>query len=270
MIHLASRPAAPAALALALALVYPAPEASAQTAGTASGASLLSNLEPQLPAEVEDAQLTPHRAREVQLPIRLRHERDGDSRFLVEPRFQMGLLPDLQATLALPLLVGSSDRTNSGNLRGDLLYKFTDESRGGLWPAIAGGFGVELPTGTNAAGADTYWRLVATKTLGAQPGVHQIHGNLIYRHNDDPRPGERDDTSRFIIGYSTPLSPAVLLVADVVRGHGRLGSLSMQTIYEVGVRYLFTPTTALAFGFATGNGPDSPEWQLTTGFQARF
>ncbi|HYF60746.1 MAG TPA: hypothetical protein VEA81_17495 [Burkholderiaceae bacterium] len=233
-----------------------------------STAATLMNLEPQLPTEVEDAEVTPQGVRELQLPIRMVRERDSDNRFLVEPRFQIGLLPRLQATIGVPLVVGSSDRTNSGNLRGDLLYKFTNE--GGVLPALAGGFGIELPTGKDAEGTDTTLRLVATKTLGARPGTHQIHGNAIWRRNDDPRAGERDDTSRFILGYSTPLSDSTVIVADLVRGHGRLGATSMQTVYEVGIRQAFTRGTTLALGLARGRGPDSPNWQVTAGFQSQF
>jgi hypothetical protein len=144
------------------------------------------NLDPQLPVEVQDAEPTRSGTREVQLPIRFARENDGDNRFLVEPRFQMGFAQRWQATLGLPLVFGSSDRTNSGNIRADILFKALDE--GSLLPAIAVGGGIDLPTGKDAEGTDWTLRLLATKTLGDRPGEHRIHGNIVYRINDDPCP----------------------------------------------------------------------------------
>ena len=226
------------------------------------------NLEPQLPVEVEDAEPLRSGARELQLPIRMTRENDGDDRFLLEPRFAFGLAERWQATVGLPLVVGSSDRTNSGNLRADAMFKWLDE--GSLLPAIAFGAGIELPTGKDAEGTDMTLRVLATKTLGARPGEHRIHGNLVYRINDDARPGERDDTTRVILGYSTPLSDATVLVADVLRGHGRLGATGMSTVYELGVRHAWTPGTAVSVGLAIGDGGDAPDWAITAGFQTRF
>ncbi|RPH46559.1 MAG: hypothetical protein EHM87_01510 [Burkholderiales bacterium] len=226
------------------------------------------NLEPQLPVEIEDAELTGAGQRELQLPLRMTREQDGDDRFLIEPRFQFGLAERWQATVGLPLVIGSSDRTNSGNLRGDMLFKPIDE--GSLIPAIAVGAGLELPTGKNAEGTDLTLRLLATKTLGAVPGTHRIHGNASWRINDDALPGERDDTVRFGLGYSTPLSDATLLVADVMRGHGRLGATGMSTVWELGVRQVFTPGTIVAVGLGVGSGPDAPDWQVTAGVETRF
>jgi hypothetical protein len=226
------------------------------------------NLEPQLPAEVDDAELIPSGGREVQLPNRMTREQDRDNRFLIEPRFQWGFAQRFQATLGVPLIVGSSDRTNSGNVRGDLLYKLLDE--GSLLPAVAVGGGLELPTGKNAAGTDVTLEVLATKTLGERPGTHRIHGNFIYRINDDARAGERDDTVRWILGYSTPLTDSTVVVADVVRGHGRLGATSMSTLWEVGLRHQWQRGTIVSLGLATGSGDDAPDWAITAGLQQQF
>jgi hypothetical protein len=168
----------------------------------------------------------------------------------------------------VPFVVGSSDRTNSGNIRGDILFKALDE--GSLLPAIAIGGGIDLPTGKNAEGTDWTFRLLATKTLGERPGEHRIHGNIVYRINDDPLPGERDDTQRFILGYSTPLSASTLFVTDVVRGHGRLGATAMSTVYELGVRHQWLPGTVLSLGLGIGGGDDAPDWAITAGWQQHF
>ncbi len=226
------------------------------------------NLDPQLPADVEDAEPTRSGTRELQLPVRLSRENDGDDRFLVEPRFQMGFAQRWQANVGVPFVIGSSDRTNSGNIRASVMWKWLDE--GSLLPAIALGGGVELPTGKDAAGTDWTLRLLASKTLGDRPGEHRIHGNVIYRINDDPRPGERDDTQRFILGYSTALSPSTVFVADVQRGHGQLGATGMATTYELGVRHAWVRGTVLSLGLALGSGPDAPDYAVTAGLQQAF
>lgn len=239
-------------------------------AALAQGTSVtdVQNLEPQLPTEVEDAEPIRSGAREVQLPIRLTREQDGDDRFVIEPRFAWGIAPRFQAVVGLPLVVGSSDRTNSGNLRGDLLYKAIDE--GGLLPAIAVAGGIELPTGKDAEGTDLTLRLLATKSLGALPGTHRLHANVVWRLNDDARPGERDNTYRFIVGYSTPLSASTVIVADAIRGHGRLGATGMSTVFEVGVRHALSRGTTVALGVGIGDGADAPDWSITAGLQTQF
>ena len=260
----AARHIAPTAVALAAALAAPG----AAVAQVTTATSDLMNLQPQLPVEVEDAEPLPSGVRELQVPLRWTRERDSDNRLLVEPRLMMGFGARWQASVGLPLVVGSSDRSNSGNLRGDLMWKAFDEA--GLIPAVALGATLELPTGNDAEGTDITLRALATKTLGATPGTHQIHGNFAYRINDDAQPGERDDTTRFILGYSTPLTPSTVIVADVLRGHGRLGATAMSTVFEVGVRYVFTPGTIVSLGLARGDGDDAPSWGVTAGFQTRF
>ena len=254
---------APPCVWLAAALLAPT-AALAQSVQTSD----IQNLEPQLPAEVEDAEPTRSGTRELQLPLRMTREQDGDNRFLIEPRWQIGFAQRWQASVGIPFVIGSSDRTNSGNVRADIMYKALDE--GSLLPAIAVSGGLELPTGKNAEGTDMVLRVLATKTLGDRPGEHRIHGNVVWRINDDARPGERENTTRFILGYSTPLSANTVVVADVVRAHARLGATAMSTIYEVGLRQQWVPGTILSLGLGVGSGDDAPDWQVTAGFQQQF
>jgi hypothetical protein len=261
--HAPIRSIAPRPAALAALLLAPVAALAQGTAGTD-----VQNLDPQLPADVEDAEPARSGTREAQLPLRFTRENDGDTRLLLEPRFQMGFGQRWQANVGVPFVVGSSDRTNSGNVRASVMWKWLDE--GSLLPAIALGGGVELPTGKDAAGTDWTLRLLATKTLGDRPGEHRIHGNMLYRINDDPRPDERDDSWNFILGYSTALSPATVFVADVQRGHGRLGATGMATTYGLGVRHAWMRGTVLSLGLALGSGADAPDWAITAGLQQAF
>lgn len=252
------------------ALLVPAAVLAAPAAAfaQAADASALQDLEPQLPVEVQDAEPARPGVREAQLPIRMTRERDGDNRFLVEPRIRMGFARNWQARIGIPFVVGSTDRTNSGNVRGDVLWRAIDE--GSLFPAIGLNAALELPTGKNAHGTDLTLGLLASKTLGATPGTHRVHANAFWRMNDDRQPGERRSTERFILGYSTPLSPSTLVVADVGRGHGRLGATGMSSFWEIGLRQAWVPGTTVSLGFARGSGEDAPNWQVTAGLQTQF
>lgn len=241
-------------------------------AAQTQGASLVSmtrlhNLESLLPLDLEDATPTETGRYEVHLPFRLQDERDRDNRFLFEPRVQLGFAQRWHASVGMPLIIGSSDRTNSGNIRGEVLFKPIDE--GSLLPAIAFALAVDLPTGKDAEGLDTRWKAIATKTLGQRPGEHQVHGNIVWLDNDEPQPGERDDAFQFIVGYSTPFSARTLVVADLMRGHAREGR-GMITLLEVGVRQTLSERTVLAVGLGTGDGDDAPKWRITAGLQTGF
>jgi len=249
-------------------LLAAAPPTPAQTSSASLAApTRLHNIESLLPLDLEDAEPTEPGRFELHLPFRLQDERDDDNRFLFEPRVQMGFAPRWHASIGMPLIIGSSDRTNSGNIRGEVLFKPIDE--GSLMPAIALVGALDLPTGKDSDGLDTRWKLIATKTLGVRPGEHQVHGNIVWRDNDDPRPDERGDYFQFIIGYSTPFSARTLVVADVMRGHAREGG-GMMTLFEVGVRQTLSERTVLAVGLGTGDGDDAPKWRITAGLQVGF
>ena len=254
-----------AALAVAAALAAAAP-AAAQA--PAAGRPVVASLDPGMPAEVEDAiPLAPGR-RELLLPLRIDHEKDGDDRWLVEPMMQWGVVPRLQAAVSVPVIIGSGDRTNSGTLRGELMYQLVDE--GALWPAVSVLGRLDLPTGNNADGIDPTIKLLATKTLGARPGSNEVHLNWAYRRNASPRAVERDDTWRLVVGWSTLLTDRTALVADVRRGHDREGSGRLGWVYEVGVRQAWTSGTTIAFGVGAGDGPDQPSWRISGGLQTAF
>lgn len=258
----APAPAALPAFALAAALATPA-----LAQAPVGSVSSLMNLESNLPAEVEDAEPTSPGRLELQLPLTFDREQDSDNRFVLEPRLQYGIAPRWSVSAGLPLIIGSTDRTNSGNLRGELMFKPIDE--GSLIPALAAAVRLEVPTGTHAEGIDTTLKLMATKTLGATPGANQLHLNAAWRNNSQPREGDRRNTGRLILGYSTPLSAQTVLVADLIRGHAGEGG-SMSTIAEIGLRKLLTRDTVAAFGIGHGHGDDAPRWRLTAGLQSSF
>lgn len=253
---------------LSAALLLAAHAAVAQTGAGARSLPPVADLDPGLPAEVEDAFALPPGQRRLLLPLVIDHERDGDNRWVLEPRLQWGLVPGLQTTVAVPFVIGSGDRTNSGTLRGELMYQMLDE-RGGL-PALAVLGRLDLPTGNNADGIDSAVKLLASYTLGARPGTHQIHLNAAVRHNSSRRPGERDETWRWVVGWSTLLTDRTSLVADVRRGHDREGFGRAGWVYEFGLRQVLAGSTVVAVGVGVGDGPDQPSWRIGGGLQMAF
>jgi hypothetical protein len=85
------------------------------------------NLEEEIPVQVEDAYPIPCRGREFQGLLRYERTDDKD-RFRFEPRLELGIAPNWQARLSAPFLLGSADKTGSGDVRLEAFYNFNMES----------------------------------------------------------------------------------------------------------------------------------------------
>jgi hypothetical protein len=75
-----------------------------------------SNLEEGLPVQVEDAYPIAYRGQELQGLFRYDHLRHGQDRFVLDPRLEVGFPLNGQLKLAVPFLLGSADRTGSGDI----------------------------------------------------------------------------------------------------------------------------------------------------------
>lgn len=225
------------------------------------------NLEEGLPTQVEDAYPIPYLGREIQGFARYERTDDGkDDRAALDPRVEVGIAPNWQATLSTSLLFGSADRTGGRNTNLGALYNFNTESL--RVPAFALAAQAAFPTGINSNGVDTTLKFIATKTLGSY-SLQRIHLNAAWLHNAGRRMGERSDRYSLVFGYNRALTADLIFVTDYVREQEREREKTAD-ILEAGIRYQLTPLTVLAAGAGVGIGEDSPEARLTVGFQYAF
>lgn len=228
----------------------------------------VTNLDENLPTEIEDAEPVDTGEKEIQMPLRWDRERGGSDRLVFEPQLQWGFAQRWQGSVSLRGLGGSADRTGSGDVRVKAMRKLSDE--GAVLPALAAFLEVDLPTGRNSRGLDAGLRLAATKTLGARADAHQAHLNVVWTRNGAPLDGERSERARLLAGYSTRLAERTVLVTDLIRQHEReRGPLT--TIAEVGVRQALAHRTIASFAVGAGRGGDSAaRWRVHVAIERGF
>lgn len=228
----------------------------------------VSDLQAGLPAEVTDARPMEQGGKQVQWLTLWDRERGGDDRLVLEPQAQWGFARDWQGSVGIRGIGGSADHATSGDLRTEVMRRFSLER--GVMPALAAFLGFALPTGRESRGIDTTLRLAATKTLGAEPNTHQVHGNVVWMRDAAAGPEERSERWRLIAGYSTVLGRQTGLVADVIREQERARG-EMASIAEVGLRHELSHGTTFSFGAGAGRGsPSAPRWRVVAGFEQSF
>jgi hypothetical protein len=222
------------------------------------------NLEEEIPVQVEDAYPIPYRGREFQGLLRYERTADDKDRFRFEPRLEVGIAPNWQVRLSAPFLVGSAEKTGSGDVGLEAFYNFNTESL--RLPAFALSSRFDFPTGPDTEGVDTTVKFIATKSLGESSLLQRLHLNLSWTHNAGRLPTERRDRFAGVLGYSQRVGPDTILVADFVREQEREKDKTAN-ILEGGIRHQLDPLTVLAIGVGAGVGPDSPDVRITLGFQ---
>lgn len=225
------------------------------------------NLEPNLPLEVEDAYPTGYLNREFQLSARYERTAEGKNQYVVDPRLEYGFARNWQARIRVPFILGSGDKTGSGDIGAEIFYNFNTESL--KLPAFAASVNVVAPTGRNSSGLDTSYKLIATKSLGYAEKLQRVHLNLTYFNNASPRPEERTTRYAAVAGYSQRVGPQTIFLADYVRQQEKQRSMT-SNIVEVGLRYQQTPLTVLSVGLGAGIGNQSPDFRATLGLQRSF
>ena len=236
-------------------------------AGSSAWAGV-SNLDENLPTEIEDARPVDTGEKEFQLPLRWEREKSGRNRFVYEPQLQWGFAEGWQGSVSVRGFGGSASHINSGDLRVKLMRQFAKERA--VLPALAAFLEVDVPTGQRSRGVDPGLRLVATKTLSARPNTHQVHFNALWIRNNAPLPDAHGRRVRLLAGYSTPLAERTVLVADVIRQHERERG-QMSTIAEVGLRQEVARRTMVSFAVGSGRGGESaPRWRLHAAFERAF
>ncbi len=231
----------------------------------------VADLDAGLPTEVADAITAEPGATELQLRLRWDQDRAGADELYAETDYQWGFAPRWHAAVGVRGLAGSADRTGSGDVLLELMHRFNDESR--LAPAFAAVVQADLPTGYRSAGTDTRMSLVATKSIAARPGLHQLHVNAVWMRNAAPMPDERADRGRFIAGYSLLLGEHTALIVDVVRQHERRRG-AMSNLVEAGVRHAVDwvrrdATASLGVGHGWG-AESAPRFRVVAGLEVPF
>jgi copper chaperone CopZ len=224
------------------------------------------NLEEGLPVEVEDAYPIAFRGREFQSSFRYERTDGGKDRFVIDPRIEFGFAPNWQGKIAVPVYLGSADRTDSGNIGLEAFYNFNTESLS--LPAFALSLRGDLPTGKDSAGVDTTLKGIVTKSI-TRGGLDRIHLNVAWKHNAGARSGQRDDLYRAILGYSRPLDADTIVIADFVREQ-EIEEGHEANVFEIGIRRQLTPLMLIAVGLGAGVGDESPPFRATLGLQKSF
>lgn len=226
------------------------------------------NLEENLPTELEDAYPIKHRSREVQGVVRYLEQGTGN-RFLYQPVLEFGILPNTQLNLAGTFYSGNVDREGSGNLSSAILYNFNTES---LWvPATALALEGEFPTGERARGVDVSTKLILSKMpLVRSTLLHRLHLNLIWTRNAGrDRATERGDLFGGILGFSMRAGKDMSLVLDYLHRQKK-EKHQEENVVEAGLRRQLTPFTLATLGAGAGMGGDSERYRVTLGFQHAF
>lgn len=177
------------------------------------------NLEENLPTEVEDAYPLPYLNRELQGVFRYEQMEDGSDQFRLDPRIEVGFARNWQARISVPFLLGNAEQVGSRNLALEAMYNFNTESL--RLPAFSLSGGLVLPTGENSNGVDTRLRFLASKAIGRTSLLQRVHLNLGWLRNSAPMPNERDNRYLLIVGYSARIARATFFVGDFVREQQR-------------------------------------------------
>lgn len=220
------------------------------------------NLEPGLPLTVEDAYPIAYRSREVQGVFQY-DRASGDDLYAFEPRLDLGLLPNLQASLSLPYRLGSAEAADSGDATLEGLYNLNSE---GLYlPAFALAASASAPFADDDGHWETEIKGIVTRSLGGYL-PRRLHLNLSWLHDFTGNDEERENRYRVVLGYSQPVSSDTVLIADISHER-RLAEGQEQNLAEAGVRYQLTPLAVLSAGGGVGLGQDDPDLRVTFGLQ---
>lgn len=223
------------------------------------------NLEEELPVRVEDAYPLEYRALEVQPFARYENRKGGVNQGIFTGRLEWGAVRNGQFSIQVPVVVGSGDKGESGDVRLGTLYNFNVE--GVAVPAMSLAAEADLPT-DGGSGVDTTIKGILTKGRGG----HRFHLNFAYTFAGSPEAGERANRWFAGLGYDYPLNLDMLFVADVWAERGEHVGEGSTTVAEAGVRWMLTPYRLVAGGIGVGLGGSRsrPNVLATLGMQQSF
>ena len=214
-------------------------------------AQQISNLEPERPLAMEDAQPVSFRAFSggFDWTFNLRRDYSNDH----GPGFSLdyGVARGLEVGAALRYVTRPERNAQRGISSGDLfvhaLYALKTETAS--FPALAVRADVQFPTGLDSRGTDLHLALLGTRSFDD----FRLHANLLFTRLGDPSPGERAERWAGVAGVDFPVSRRgltdTLLLADVVgRTHPLIDGPAIFGA-EMGVRHRIGSQTVL-FGAA--------------------
>jgi hypothetical protein len=214
-------------------------------------AQSLSDLEPERPLLMEDAQPVAYRA--ISGSVDFTYDDRFGSYDDYGPGFSLryGLARGLETGAAIRWVTRPERNANRGISSGDLmlhaLYQILDETA--ARPAIAFRAGVQFPTGLDSKGTDLQLALIATRTFDA----FRVNANLRYVRLGETNSHERRDRVEGIAGIDFVLPGKrgltdTLVLADAdVRSNPVIGGSPLLTL-ETGLRRRIGPQTILFFG----------------------
>jgi hypothetical protein len=184
---------------------------------SATSAQIVSNLEPERPVSMEDAQPVPYRAisGSADWTYNWRNALNDYG-----PGFSLlyGAARSLEVGAAVRYVTSPGNNAGRGISSGDLLlhalYGIHPETA--AWPALAMRVGVQFPTGLDSKGTDLRLAALGTRSFDAM----RLHANLLWTRLGDPSSRERKDRLEAIVGFDILTSPRgltdSLFLADVV------------------------------------------------------
>ncbi len=232
-----------------------------------SYASDHTNLEENLPTELEDAYPIKFRSREFQGMVRYIDE-GKENRFVYQPIFEFGILPNTQFKIFGTFYSGNADREGSGDVSSELFYNFNTES---VWmPATALAIEGKFPTGERSQGVDTTTKLIFSKMPFVRSTLlHRLHLNLLWTYNGGKDVDERRNILKGIIGFSIRAGKDATFILDYIREQKEKTG-EHANVLEAGFRRQLTPFTLATLGGGAGIGADSERYRVTLGFQHAF
>lgn len=225
------------------------------------------NLEEQLPTDLEDALPSEYKIPELQSASRYEHTREGGDRFVLQERMEYGFAPNWHVKVGVPFLLGSADKTGSGNVDIELLKALNAETE--LLPIFALEAGADFPTGFDSRGVNTGVKFLATKTVGESATLPRLHFNLSWVHNIGGTADQRRDRYIALLGFSRFLPGDNVLVMNVGREQ-ELEKDKTANLVEAGLRRMFMERSVISVGAGAGLGADAPRFRVTVGFQYIF
>ncbi len=225
------------------------------------------NLEEQLPTDLEDALPSEYLIPEFQSAFRYECTREHGDRFVLLPRVIYGFAPNWHVKLGVPFLLGSADKTGSGNVELELFKALNDETL--HLPIFAVAAGGEFPTGFDTRGGNTSVKFIATKTVGESATLPRVHVNVSWNHNIGGPSDVRRDSYIALLGYSRFLPGDNVLVMDLEREQ-ELEKGKTANLVEAGLRRMFMGQGVISIGAGAGIGENSPHYRITLGFQYTF
>lgn len=215
------------------------------------------------PLVVDDTRVTEAGKRTYQVPLVLERTGNDAERVRLEPQLKMGIAPNWQATVAVPIIMGSASRAGSGDIRLGLQGRFNEDA--GLLPSFGASLRLSLPTGRDSEGLDSRLKLLATKTVA--PG-QRIHANALLENNQDASPTQRRNRRGFVLGYDIQLQSETVLVADYVYEHARERGRH-DRLLQAGLRQK-VGEGVVGLGLGAGLGDSATDWRLALSWQGDF